>query len=300
MSTALQLWILAGTLVGGGVAVLVWYLSAAQPSLAEALARLSPAPATTADEVAGGPVSTRDRMGVWAMRNLPTSLWRGVPVKDLEILAMPMRRYTGEKVASAAIVLVGVPLVGGLYSQIVGLPLIVPAIGTLVMAVVAWLLPDRRIAQTATKARAEFRRALSSYADLVALGRGAGGLGTRQAMEMAAEMGQSWPFERMSAALIRSRYDGVHPWDALAELAVKQSLPELEELAGTLRLAGQEGAQVAATLQARASELRTAITTADRAEVNAKSEQLVLPALVMAAAVIGLITAPMIYRLFVG
>ncbi|MCA0253151.1 MAG: hypothetical protein LCH76_12895 [Actinobacteria bacterium] len=89
-------------------------------------------------------------------------------------------------------------------------------------------------------------------------------------------------------------------WDALADLGVQQHIPELEQLAATLRLAGQEGAQVAANLRERASELRTAITTTDRAEVNAKSERLVLPALVMAGSVVGAIVTPMIYRLLAG
>jgi hypothetical protein len=100
--------------------------------------------------------------------------------------------------------------------------------------------------------------------------------------------------------VVRSRYSGVPPWDALAELAVQQGLPELEDLSDTLRLAGEEGAQVFATLRARSSALRNAITTADRAEVNARSDRLMLPTLVMAAAFIGVVVTPMIFRLFAG
>ncbi|MCW5952088.1 MAG: type II secretion system F family protein [Propionibacteriaceae bacterium] len=298
--TALQLWVLAGVLVGGGVATLVWYLSPSRPQLAQALARLSPGGGVAADEVAEQDVTARDRLGVWAMRTLPTWLWRGTPTKDLKLLAIPLRTYYGEKVASVAVVLVGTPLAMGLYSYLIGLPPTVPAVGTIAMAFVGWVLPDRRIAQLAAKARLEFRRVLASYADMVALCRGAGGLGTRQSMETAARIGKSWPFERMAAALRQSRYDGEHPWDALADLGVQQHIPELEQLAATLRLAGQEGAQVAANLRERASELRTAITTTDRAEVNAKSERLVLPALVMAGSVVGAIVTPMIYRLLAG
>lgn len=298
--TALQLWVLAGVLVGGGVATLVWYLSPVRPQLAQALTRLSPTAQLNADEVADQTVTARDRLGVWAMRVLPSWLWRGTPIKDLELLAIPLRTYYGEKLTSVAVVLVGTPLAVGLYSYVVGLPQTVPAFGTLVMAFVGWVLPDRRIARLAAKARLEFKRALGAYSDLVALCRGAGGLGTRQSMETAADIGKSWPFQRMAAALRQSRYDSVHPWDALAHLGVRQHVPELEQVAATLRLAGQEGAQVAANLRERASELRTAITTADRAEINAKSERLVLPALVMAGAVVGTIITPMIYRLLAG
>ena len=87
---------------------------------------------------------------------------------------------------------------------------------------------------------------------------------------------------------------------AWAELGAQQGLSDLEDVADTLRLAGEEGAQVFATLRARSSALRNAITTSDRAEVNAKSDRLMLPTLVMAAAFIGVVITPAIFRLFAG
>ena len=297
MTGALQLWILAGAMVGGGIGLLVWTLRPAQPDLVQVLARLAPANPTAQLVESPAPAGWKDRIGMWAIRTLPTSWWRGVPDTDLAILGMPLRAYYGEKVASVLVALVGVPLLGGLYSLMMGLPLVVPALATVVMAVVAWLLPDRRIAQAAARARVEFRRALSAYIDLIALGRAAGGIGTRQAMETGAGLGRSWPFERIGTTVVRSRYSGVPPWDALAEIATQQGLPELDDLADTLRLAGEEGAQVFATLKARSSALRNAITTADRADVNARSDRLMLPTLVMAAAFIGVVIMAAVFRI---
>jgi Flp pilus assembly protein TadB len=300
MTWSLQLWVLAGLLVGGGAAMLVWALRPAQPDLAQALARLGPANPSVSTEPVHTATGWHDRVGLWAVRYLPSAVWRAAPDKDLQVLGISQRAYYGEKVSSVLVALVGVPLVGGLYSVLMGLPLVVPALATAVMAGVAWLLPDRRIAQSAQQARVEFRRALSSYIDLVALGRAAGGVGTRQAMETGAALGRSWPFERMGTAVVRSRYSGIPPWDALAELAGQQGLPDLEDVADTLRLAGEEGAQVFATLRARSSALRNAITTSDRAAVNAKSDRLMLPTLVMAGAFIGVVITPAIFRLFAG
>ena len=300
MTWSLQLWVLAGLLVGGGAALLVWALRPAHPDLAQALTRLGPTTPARSPEPAAGHSGWHDRVGLWALRYLPAGVWRTAPDKDLQVLGMTQRAYYGEKVSSVLVALVGVPLVGGLYSVLMGLPLVVPALATAVMAGVAWLLPDRRIAQSAQRARVDFRRALSSYIDLVALGRAAGGVGTRQAMETGAALGQSWPFERMGTAVVRSRYSGVPPWDALSELAGQQGLSDLEDVADTLRLAGEEGAQVFATLRARSSALRNAITTSDRAAVNAKSDRLMLPTLVMAGAFIGVVIPPAIFRLFAG
>lgn len=299
MTNAVQLWVLAGAMVGGGIALLVWWLQPAQPDLAQALARLAPGqPAAVVGDT--GPAGVRDRIGMWAIGHLPGRWVRGVPDRDLQLLGMPLRAYYGEKVSAVLVVLVGIPVVGGLYSARTGLPLAVPALATVMVAALAWLLPDRRIAKTATRARTEFRRALSAYIDLIALGRAAGGIGTRQAMETSAGLGRSWPFERISAVVVRSRYSGVPPWDALADMAAQQGLPDLDDLADTLRLAGEEGAQIVPTLRARSSALRNAITTADRADVNARSDSLMLPTLVMAAAFIGVVVMAAIFRLLAG
>jgi Flp pilus assembly protein TadB len=301
MTTTVQLWVLAGAMVGGGIALLVWWLQPAQPDLATALARLAPGRTpVSVDDSTGGPAGFRDRVGMWAIGHLPGTLLRGVPDKDLQLLGMPLRAYYGEKVAAVLLVLAGVPVVGGLYSMRLGLPFAVPALATLVAAAVAWLLPDRRIARTAARARTEFRRALGAYTDLIALGRAAGGIGTRQAMETSAGLGRSWPFKRISAVVVRSRYSGVPPWDALADLAAQQGLPDLDDLADTLRLAGEEGAQVVPTLRARSTALRNAITTAERADINAKSDSLMLPTLVMAAAFIGVVIMAAVFRLLAG
>ncbi len=54
------------------------------------------------------------------------------------------------------------------------------------------------------------------------------------------------------------------------------------------------------TLRARSSALRNAITTTDRAEINAKSDSLMLPTLVMVAAFIGVVVMAAVFRLLAG
>ena len=113
----------------------------------------------------------------------------------------------------------------------------------------AWFLPDGNLSDAAKKARVEFRRALGSYVDLVALERNAGGSGTRQALENAARVGDAWPFHRIGDALARSRYSGDTAWDALHDLAAEHGLTDLDDLADIMRLAGEEGSQVVDTLR---------------------------------------------------
>jgi hypothetical protein len=81
-----------------------------------------------------------------------------------------------------------------------------------------FFLPDYNARDDAKKARVEFARALGAYIDLVALERNSGS-GSRQAMEAAAEIGDSWVFRRLGEELARSRWSGQAPWEALHGLA---------------------------------------------------------------------------------
>jgi Flp pilus assembly protein TadB len=132
------------------------------------------------------------------------------------------------------------------------LPIVIPVLATVVLAAVMFWLPDVNVRDEAKKARAEFARALGAYIDLVALERHSGG-GTRQAMEVAADVGDSWVFRRLAEELARSRWSGVPPWEALQALSTELDVPELGDLADIMRLSGQVGAQVYSNLRATAA-----------------------------------------------
>ena len=125
-----------------------------------------------------------------------------------------------------------------------------PVVATLALGVGMFFLPDYNVRDDAKKARAEFARALAAYIDLVALERNSGS-GPRQAMEVAAEVGDSWVFRRLTEELARTRWSGVAPWEALHALADELGLAELDDLADIMRLSGEEGAQIYTNLRAR-------------------------------------------------
>jgi Flp pilus assembly protein TadB len=294
----LQLWLLAGTLTGAGLASLMWWLVPARPDPGQALERLtqtghSPAALTAP---AGRP-NLEQRLGLWAMRRLPDRLWRNAPARDLALMGKPLHVFYGEKVVFVALCAVGVPLVAWMLSFTVAMPVAVPAGVTLLAMFLAWFLPDGTLADAAKKARVEFRRALGSYVDLVALERNAGGSGTRQSLENAARVGDSWPFRRISDALARSRYSGDTAWDALADLAQEQGLADLDDLADIMRLAGEEGSQVVDTLQARSAELRHTILAEDQAQANVVGERMVMPTIGMAFTFVATLLIPALLRL---
>lgn len=298
---ALQLWMLAGALVLGGIASLVWWLVPAQPDLGDVLDRLSPT-ATTRQRQLGDVQATElsDKAGLWAMKHLPSSVWVRTPVQDLALLGKPLHVFYGEKVLAVGIAVVAVPLLTAIFSMSFTIALYVPAGATLAAAALAWFLPHKTVADAAKEARIEFSRALGSYIDLVALERNAGGSGIRQSLENAALIGESWPFRRIAEELGRSRFAGVAPWEALHQLAIELGLPSLDRLADVMRLSGEEGAQVYDTLRERSAALRTELLTSEQARANALGERMAFPIFLMAISFVSIMLAPALLRLVAG
>lgn len=299
MPTTLQLFMTAGALLMGGLALLLGRLAPTSPDLADALDRLSP---KTRAEEAGSPYAavagtSTERVGLLAMRHLPEFLWARTPHKELALLRRPVAVFYGQKVVYALAALVIVPTLAWMFSWSLQIPVVVPVLGALVAAGVLWFVPNYDVHAEAKAARADFQRALVSYVDLVALERNAGA-GPRQAMENAAQEGSSWVFLRLREELARSRWSGQAPWDALANLADELGLPELGDLADIMRLSGEEGAQVYATLRARSSAMRSAVLAADQTQANEISERLVIPGSMLGVLFLVIILGPALFRMF--
>ncbi len=298
---ALQLWVLAGLMISGGLVIAGLYFAPAQPDLGDALARLSPTSGTRQPAAESGDrPELADRLGLWAMRHLPSRLWGGTPHRDLAILGRSTHRFYGEKLLMAFIVAAGVPLLTAIFSVTFPIPAPFTVAAVLIGGLFGWLVPNGNVATAATEARLEFNRALGSYVDLVALERSAGGSAARQALENAAEIGDSWPFRRIRDELARSRFSGEAPWDAIHQLADELGLPALDDVADIMRLAGAEGTQVYDTLRARSTALRSALLAAEQAKANALSARMAIPTTLMAIVFCLVLVTPAVLRLAGG
>ncbi len=299
--TTAQLVIASGALVGLGVALLIWRLVPAEPDLRDALDRLSPnhsrrTPATASTAAA----DTTERLGLWGIRTLPAGMWARTPTRELAILRKPLSRFYGEKILYALLGLVIPPLLTVLFNTFdAGLPLFVPVFASIALAAVMFLLPDYNARDDARRARAEFSRALGAYIDLVALERH-NGAGPRQAMEAAATIGDSWVFTRLSEELARTRWSGLTPWEALRSLADELGLPELDDLAHIMRLSGEEGAQVYASLRARSAAMRTAMLNTEKARANEVAERMTIPMSLLGVIFLAILVTPALLRVIGG
>lgn len=297
--TGLQAALLAGGLIGIGVVLVIARLIPARPDAVDAVRRVGPARSSGPSdrEEPTTPSGGLERAGAWALRTLPAGTWVRTPTRELALLGMPLTRYCGEKMAYALMGLVAGPSLVTIVSVLgLDLPFVVPAVASLALAGVLFFVPDYNAVEDAKTARAQYRRALTAYSDLVALER-AGGSGVRQSMENAAAVADAPLFNRLAEELARSRWSGMPPWDALEALADELGLPELNDLAGILRLSGTESTAVYETLRARSAAMRTAIVTDDLAAANAVGERLSIPASALGIVFMALLVAPSVLRL---
>lgn len=288
----MNLWVIAAGILGGlGIFIAVRELVPAPSRLDAALARLDLGAAL---EPGPGPAPA----GRLVQRIASELHWLPVPAADLALLGKDRASWIASKVGCGLLGLAVPPLLAGLASVAgVGLGWSAPAVISVLCGVGLFFAPDLVTRVNAAERRTDFRRALTSYLDLVALERGAGA-GPTEALEAAAEIGDGWAFRRICAALDAARRAGAAPWTALARLARETGISELADVADIAEVAGQEGAKILDTLAARAASMRAEALAADRATAGSRSTTMVIPIALLGAGFLLLLIFPIVYRTF--
>jgi len=286
MST-LQLVILAGAMIGAGIVLVVARLLPAHPDLAQTLAMLGPlSPANPASTEKGWLA-----VGTWGLERLPEKL-RPIPVKDLALVDMTPAAFLARKIAYFLVGLV-IPSVVGYCAILLGvnIPWLVPACGSLVTATVGFLLPDLSVRTKAARARAEFTRTLACFVDLVALERSCGS-GTKQSLDTAAGIGDSWVFHRLQERLDHATWSGQTGWDGLSQMASDLDLSDLSDVADIMRLSGAEGAGIYRILRAKARSMREGLLLTDMTTANETNEKMSMPVSVLGIVFLAILIGP--------
>jgi Type II secretion system (T2SS), protein F len=288
---ALSSWLVAGGLLAGlGCWLIISELIPTGPNLRAAIERL---------DSAGGRVDSHAPFPGRLGRHLTAiAPWLPVPVTDLRILGQDPTAWMASKIGYAAVGLVLGPAVSAL-ATLGGheLPSAIPVGASLALGLVLSFVPDLVTRVNAKQKRTDFRHALASYVDLVALER-SGGAGPTEALEAAAEVGRGWAFERIRAVLDQARKASQPPWQGLARLAAEIGISELADLAEIAEVAGQEGARILQTLGARADSMRAQALAETKAQAGARSTTMVLPIALLAGGFLVLLIFPDFYRLF--
>ncbi len=200
-----------------------------------------------------------------------------VALSDLEITERSQSAVTIERLVLGLAGLM-LPLAMMLITALGGvalpgpLMLMTAAIG----AVVGYRVPHWQLRTRAALARRRFRTSLSAYLDLVSIML-AGGAGIETALFAASRIGDGPAFARIANALDVSRTSRESPWDALSTLGMGIGVSELPDLAATVRLGGEQGARMTASLVAKAFSMRAKQLAEVEAEANAATEKMGLP-----------------------
>ncbi len=201
--------------------------------------------------------------------------------RDLRVLDRTVERHTVEKIGAAGVGL-ATPLVMAVVAAAGGavVPVGIVMLSAVGFAAAGFVLPDA-LARDAAKARRQtFAHALSAYLDLVNVLL-AGSAGTETALVAAADAGDGWAFAELRTALERARLTRRSPWDAFAALGDELDVPELRELAASVRLAGEQGARIKSSLAAKAASLRGQQLARAEAAAQAASERMAVPNVAM-------------------
>lgn len=280
--------IVSGALVGLGVFVVVSQIVPSGPNLDAALARIHGTAAGNAPDM-----SVRS-----FPRRMSAPSWLPVPAVDLALLDQDAEQWMTSKVVCGLLGLCVIPAME-LLLVVAGqqVSLTVPAVASLALGTGLFFAPDLVVRVNAAEKRADFRYALTSYLDLVALERGAGAAPT-EALEAAAQIGGGWAFARIAGALAAARNAGRPPWDGLADLAIETGIGELTDLAEIAEVAGHEGASIMQTLAARAESMRAQALAATKAKAGSRSTTMVIPIALLGAGFLLLLIFPIVFRAF--
>jgi Flp pilus assembly protein TadB len=270
--------VLTGALAAWGISLVVTGLVPARVSLGDALERLD-APATVAD----------DSPAQWWVRLLGVPLvdtrfgqaWLRPASRDLRVIGRSAAEHLARTVALVAVALLWAPATFGLIALGgVDVTWVLPLWVSIVLGAVALVVPALEVRAEAAERRRSFRHALGCFLDLVAV-RLAGGAGVDSALAGSAAAGDGWAFAELRQALTDARLRGEPSWNGLAHLGEAIGVGELQELAASAGLAGDEGARVRVSIAAKARAIRMRGLADAEGAAQSASERMSLPVVLL-------------------
>jgi hypothetical protein len=287
-----------GMLILGGVVAVAYGLTRAQPRLADGLAIMDGAEVVRRVAGPAPPAnSASERAGLWLFRHTPVPLLTSQR-RLLELRNKSVAEFFADKLVLGLLGLIVPGLLGGIFLPLLGLPLAVPVLASLIGLVVGYFTPDLLLRHGEEQSQNDAREALFTYFDLVTLERLAN-LSGPQALEAAAGTSNNPLFLAVRTALLRARMEQQPPYAELRSLAERLRLPQLADIADVMQLE-EAGAAVSETLRARVRELRDAHLTAARIAAHEVSERMTV-FMAVPAMVFGLIfLVPPLLRLVGG
>jgi Flp pilus assembly protein TadB len=288
---------LLGMSAGAGLLLIASGVLPARVSLGEAITRLDapPEPRST-----GGEPWWVDLVGAPLV---DTSVGRAVTRsvrQDLRVIGRSPEEHVARHVVLLTLGLFLAPATFALMALGgVGVSWTLPLWVSLVFGMVALILPTLAVRSEASERRRSFRHALGCFLDLVAV-RLAGGAGVDSALAGSAAAGEGWAFSEVRQALTGARLRGEPSWQGLASLGEAIGIAELQELAASAGLAGDEGARVRVSIAAKARSIRIRGLADAEGAAESASERMSLPVVLLMTGFIVFLGYPAVAQVING
>ena len=293
MSAALLL----GCTAALGILLVIGGLVPARIPLTAALARLDAAPKPRTAKV-------ESRWVQWLGEPVgQTFVGRGatrIVRQDLRIINRSPEEHLARHILLLAVGLLWAPVTFGLMAiGGVDVSWTLPLWVSLIFGTVALVIPTLAVRSEAAARRRSFRHALGCFLDLVAV-RLAGGAGVDSALAGSAAAGDGWVFSEIRQCLTEARLRGEPSWQGLAALGEATGIAELQELAASAGLAGDEGARVRVSIAAKARAIRTRGLADAEGAAQSASERMSLPVVLLMTGFIVFLGYPAVARVLTG
>lgn len=290
MSTPLIL--VSGGCIGLGIVILLWRLVPTTPDLGAAMKTFGGTDRRYSDTTATG---QQAQIESWLYTHMPAALLAHMPTRNLDIVGTSYAAHLTKKVTVAGALLIA-PIFVSAALWVIGTPLPQITVLSLPLALLGWFIPDLDLAQQAAKAREEFHLTVATYIELTGMA-AKSGLSPSQALEVAAESGNSWVFERLQNANLRSRFASEQPWVGLTRLAKDSDVPELTELADIMKVGAEQGSIVYESLRAKGRTQRLGILNRESIAANEATERMTIPMTLLGIVFVLILVAPSLMNL---
>jgi hypothetical protein len=284
---------LPGAAISAGLALLILRAAPRTIRTSDALDRLGDVAPTQA--LAAPPSTTSERLGNWIHQHAPTIPGFTPPLKQLDLLDIPVSRFYAQKLQLAAIGFAG-PIILPIFFQLVlGYFFALPLLLCPILAVIMWTVPDGTVRTKARDAQREFTRFVTVYLELVSVAL-LGDTTTDSALTSAATVSDSWVFRRIRREYQIADLTRVSKWDALERLGTAVEVPALVDMSRLLRLS-EARVGLRDQLRAACRKLRAQVAANDKDAAQRLTSRMDLPVLCCLLPVLAITITPTLLQL---
>ena len=283
---------LPGVAIGCGLALIILRAAPRMVRASDALDRLGDVVTTSAATPASKP---SERLGNWVHQHAPDVPGFTAPIKQLDLLDIPVSKFYAQKIQLATIGFIAPIILPIVFQLVLGYFLALPLLLCPFLAAVMWTVPDSTVRSKAKDAQREFTRFVTVYLELVAVAL-LGDTTADSALTSAASVSDSWVFRRIRREYRMADLTRVSKWDALERLGIAVDVPALVDMSRMLRLS-EARVGLRDQLRAACRKLRSQVAADDKDAAQRLTSRMDLPVLCCLLPILAITIVPTLLQL---